>query len=50
MPNEYLFNPWEASAEILKKANVSLGNNYPNPIVDIKLSREKALSAYEKIK
>ena len=38
MPNEYLFNPWEAPAIILKKANVSLGNNYPNPIVDIKLS------------
>ena len=50
MPNEYLFNPWEAPAIILKKANVSLGNNYPNPIVDIKFSREKALSAYEKIK
>ena len=50
MPNEYLFNPWEAPAIILEKANVSLGNNYPNPIVDIKLSREKALSAYEKIK
>ena len=50
MPNEYLFNPWEAPGIILKKANVSLGNNYPNPIVDIKFSREKALSAYEKIK
>ncbi len=50
IPNEYLFNPWEAPAIILEKANVSLGNNYPNPIVDIKLSREKALSAYEKIK
>ena len=50
MPNEYLFNPWEAPAIILEKANVSLGNNYPNPIVDIKFSREKALSAYEKIK
>ena len=50
MPNEYLFNPWEAPESVLKKANVSLGNNYPHPIVDIKLSRKKALNAYEKIK
>ena len=39
-----------SSCNNFKKANVSLGNNYPNPIVDIKFSREKALSAYEKIK
>lgn len=50
MPNEYLFNPWEAPELVLKEANVSLGSNYPNPIIDIKVSRKNALNAYEKIK
>ena len=50
MPNEYLFNPWEAPDAILKKAKITLGKDYPYPIVEIKTSREKALAAYEKIK
>ena len=50
MPNEYLFSPWEAPEDILKKAKINLGKDYPYPIVDIKTSREKALAAYEKIK
>ena len=50
LPNKFLFNPWEAPDDILKKANVKLGENYPKPIVDIKTSRQKALSAFAKLK
>tara|TARA_Y100001970_G_scaffold218034_2_gene267268 strand:- start:31267 stop:32691 length:1425 start_codon:yes stop_codon:yes gene_type:complete len=50
MPNKYLFNPWEAPNLILEQAKVSLGVNYPNPIVDIKESRNKALEAFESIR
>ena len=50
LPNKYLFNPWEAPIEILEKANVILGENYPFPIVDIKESREKALEAFSSTK
>ena len=50
LPNKFLFNPWEAPDNILKKANVKLGENYPKPIVDIKTSRQKALSAFAKLK
>ena len=50
IPDEYLFNPWEAPELVLKEAGIILGENYPKPIVDIKLSRENALKAYEKIK
>jgi len=50
MPNKYLFSPWEAPENILKEAKINLGKDYPYPIVDIKISREKALAAYEKIK
>jgi len=50
LPNKYLFNPWEAPSDVLKEANINLGETYPKPIVDIKISREKALSAFAKLK
>ena len=50
LPNKFLFNPWEAPDEILEKANVELGESYPKPIVDIKASRQKALSAFAELK
>ena len=36
-------------ADVLEKANVKLGENYPGPIVDLKESRERALEAFDKI-
>jgi deoxyribodipyrimidine photo-lyase len=50
MPDKYLFNPWEAPQNVLKKAGIEIGKTYPYPIVDIKKSREEALSAYLAIK
>ena len=49
LPNKFLFNPWQAPKEILQEARVSLGKDYPNPIVDLKLSRERALSAFKSL-
>ena len=46
LPNKYLFSPWEAPKEVLMEAGIELGSNYPNPIVDLKLSREIALEAF----
>ncbi|TCS44042.1 cryptochrome/photolyase family protein [Reinekea marinisedimentorum] len=50
LPNKYLFAPWQAPAEILKQAGVVLGETYPQPIVDLKLSREAALEAFSTLK
>ena len=50
LPDKYLFSPWEAPLEILEGAGVELGNTYPKPLVDLKVSRAAALSAYERIK
>ncbi|MBM93267.1 MAG: deoxyribodipyrimidine photolyase [Legionellales bacterium] len=50
LPDQYLFSPWEAPALILKAAQVELGVDYPKPIVDLKISREKALSAFKSLK
>lgn len=50
LPNKYLFSPWEAPAEILDAANINLGNSYPQPVVDLKASREAALAAFASLK
>ncbi len=50
LPNKYLYKPWEAPADVLEKANITLGKTYPLPIVDIKASRERALAAYAQTK
>ena len=50
LPTKYLYSPWEAPADVLEKANVKLGENYPGPIVDLKESRERALEAFDKIR
>ena len=47
MPNKFIHRPWDAPALVLKEAGVTLGGNYPNPIVDHKQARERALAAYK---
>jgi len=49
IPDKYLFKPFEAPENILEKANIKLGKNYPMPIVDLKKSRDFALEAYKNI-
>ena len=49
LENKYIFAPWEVPREILKTKNIILGLNYPNPIVDLKESRNSALKAYENL-
>ena len=50
LPIKYLYSPWEAPEDVLEQANIKLGENYPNPIVDLKESREKALNAFDQIR
>ena len=45
-PLKFLFCPWECPPDILKNINFELGKNYPYPIVDLKESRNRALSTY----
>lgn len=49
MPDKFLHNPWEAPDNVLEYAGVYLGDTYPKPIVDLKASRERALSAFKEI-
>ena len=49
VPDKFVHRPWEAPAETLEQAGVRLGEDYPSPIVDLKESRDRALTAYKSL-
>ncbi len=49
LPAKYIHAPWEAPADVLKDAGVNLGDTYPEPIVELKASRERALAAFKSL-
>ena len=50
MPSSYIHKPWLAPVEILAKAGITLGKDYPKPIVDLAKGRERALDAFKKLR
>ena len=50
LPNKYIHKPWDAPENVLQSAGIRLGEDYPKPIVDLKVSRQQALDAYKEIK
>jgi deoxyribodipyrimidine photo-lyase len=50
LPDEWLHQPDQAPAEVLARAGVMLGKNYPAPIVSHAIAREVALEAFAKLK
>ena len=50
LPDKWIYDPSNAPAEVLQQAGVILGETYPEPIVDHKEARTKALNALEAIK
>jgi deoxyribodipyrimidine photo-lyase len=42
--------PWEAGPLGLAAVGVELGVTYPEPIVDLKASRQRALAAYDSVR
>jgi len=45
-----IHEPSALSQQTLTAAGIELGNNYPEPVVDLKASRENALEAYQQTK
>ena len=50
LPAKHIHAPWNAPDKVLMKAGVKLGETYPEPIVDHKEARERALEAYQEMK
>ena len=50
LPNRWIHRPWEAPAEQIEKADVSLGKTYPWPLIDHSAARQRALDAFAQMK
>lgn len=50
LPDRYIHQPWTAPAEILRKAGVSLGQTYPEPIIDHAFARRRALDRFAELR
>ncbi len=50
MPAEFIHLPWEAPMDVLAAAGVTLGRDYPHPLVDHGEARVAALAALESIR
>ena len=46
----FLHCRWVAPKSVLSNARIKLGETYPYPIVDLKMSRLKALEAFNTLK
>jgi deoxyribodipyrimidine photo-lyase len=50
LPNKYIHAPWLAPAMVLQAAGVTLGENYPLPLVDHAQARKETLLRYAVVK
>jgi deoxyribodipyrimidine photo-lyase len=50
MPREFVHEPWRAPAMTLQRAEISIGKNYPEPAVDHRAARDRALAAFAALK
>lgn len=50
LPDKFIQKPWEAPDAVLADAGIVLGDTYPMPMVDRKITRQRALDAYATIK
>ena len=50
LPNTYIHDPSNAPKTVLDNSGIKIGQNYPKSIVNLKASRERALSAFSELK
>ena len=50
LSDKHIHAPWKAGADALREAGVTLGENYPQPIVQHDLARQRTLQRYAVVK
>ena len=50
LSHRHIHQPWDAPAAVLEAAGITIGRNYPHPIVALDEGRARALAAFDKIK
>jgi deoxyribodipyrimidine photo-lyase len=48
VPDEYIHTPWKMPGDLQKKLGCVIGKDYPAPIVDRTMSRERVIAIYRK--
>ena len=46
LPDNFIHKPWLASDQILAGAGITMGESYPNPIIEHDTARKRALAAF----
>jgi deoxyribodipyrimidine photo-lyase len=49
LPNQYIHEPWEAPDDVRARAGLTLGEDYPEPIIEHRKGRERALAALSEV-
>ncbi|MFK8053938.1 MAG: deoxyribodipyrimidine photo-lyase, partial [Woeseiaceae bacterium] len=50
LPNKYLHHPWDLPENLSRELGFEIGKDYPEPIVDLSVSRKEALAALQELK
>jgi deoxyribodipyrimidine photo-lyase len=50
LPDDWIHEPWAAPAPVLSAAGITLGVDYPRPLVDHDVARQRALQAFASIR
>jgi len=50
LPDDWIHQPWAAPAQVLRAAGITLGGDYPRPLVDHDSARQRALQAFASIR
>jgi deoxyribodipyrimidine photo-lyase len=50
LPDKWIHQPWEAPQTALEQAQVTIGKTYPEPIIDLAQSRQRALAIWNDLK
>ena len=49
LPDKWLHAPWTAPTDVLRRSGVQLGRDYPQPLVDHAIARQRALDALKTV-
>jgi len=49
LPAKFIHRPWEAPEQVLRGAGITLGRDYPRPVIDHAAGRARALAAFAAI-
>ena len=50
VPAEWIHEPWNAPMHVLAEAGVTLGKDYPAPLVSLEAGRDRALAAFKDLR